>query len=66
MTELYKIMRCMGKVDREKISPLSKHKTRGKPMKLNVRRSRTDKRKYFLIQCIAKLWNLLPQEIVGS
>ena len=65
MIETYQIMQGMGEVDRGKLFSLSRNtRTRGHPLKLSVGRVRTDKRKYFFTECVVRLWNVLPQDMV--
>ena len=65
MIQLYKIMHGVENVTRETFFSLSQNtRTQGHPMKLIGGRFRTNKRKYFFTQCIVKLWNSLPQDVV--
>ena len=57
MIEVYKIMHGMEDVDRETFPPSLKILDPGEA-------DWGDKMKYFFIQCIVKLWNSLPQDIV--
>ena len=58
-------MQGVENVDRGSFFSLSQNtRTRGHPMKLMGGRFRTNKGKYFFTQCIVKLWNLLPQDVV--
>ncbi|CAI5785832.1 Hypothetical predicted protein [Podarcis lilfordi] len=58
MTEVGKIVGGMEKMAREKFFSL-KHWNLGTS---HIGRFRTEKRKHFFTQYIAKLWNLFPQE----
>ena len=64
MTETYKIMQGMDKVERGKLFLLSRDtRTRGHLLKLSVGRVRRDQ-KYFFTQHVVKVWNSLPQDMV--
>ena len=65
MTEMYKIMQGMDKVDRGKLFSLShNNRTRGHPLKLNVGRVKTNNIKYLFNQCVVSLWDSLPHDVV--
>lgn len=61
----YKIMYSMKRMDKEKLFPLSPStRTWGHPLKLEVRRFRIEKRKYFFTQGTVNSCNSLSQDIV--
>ena len=65
MTETYKIMQGMDKVDRGKLFSLSRNtRTWGPPHKLTDRRARTDQKHISLPSGLLVGWNSLPQDVV--
>ena len=68
LIETYKILTDKEKIDSDQFFKLSDtgYDLRGHSMKLTVKRSRLDTRKYFFSNRIVNYWNELPQAIVDA
>src|SRR6266536_4144867 len=65
LIEVFKILKGLEGIDRDKLFLLSFNKLRGHDLKLYKRHCRLDIRKYFFTQRIVTAWNNLPADIVA-